>query len=125
MIKKVFESAKGCQNNFPRHFLYPQGEGVCPCLPSILPEYPVYLGVVKPPTLSDNTHRKSYALCQSFIYILAINKCSVLSRFIQRTAFVSEVSGAARCLRHLRGLRGLRRLRGLRHLRLSIPAHNC
>ncbi len=54
---------------FPNTFCIHRVKWVCPCLPSILTEYPVYLGVVKPPTLSDNIHGKSYALCQSFIYI--------------------------------------------------------
>ena len=27
IIRKVFENAKGCQNKFPGHFLYPEDEG--------------------------------------------------------------------------------------------------
>ncbi len=66
MCSRVQRDAKTI---FQDTFCIHRVRGVCPYLPSILIEYPVYLGVTKHPTLSDKIHGKSDALCQSFIYI--------------------------------------------------------
>ncbi len=57
---QLIYSSRNMPKQFSQTLLVSTGLGVCPCLPSILTEYPVYLGVGKPPTLSDNIHRKSY-----------------------------------------------------------------
>ena len=60
---------------FPDTFCIHRIRGVCPCLPSILTEYPVYPGVLKPPTpctLRDNIHVIFYALSILHVFDILI-----------------------------------------------------
>ena len=91
--------------------LYPQGQEVYPCLPSILTEYPVHLGVLKPPKLRVNICGKFYTLCQSFIHVLIGNKkCPLLNLLIDRhivLCYLMNWGGEIRCLRQ-RGREGVK-----------------
>ncbi len=75
--RKCSKVQRNAKTIFSDTFCIHRVRGVCPCLPSILTEYPVYLGVVKPPTLSES----SIVNLMHYVnpsYILAINKCSLL-----------------------------------------------
>ena len=98
--RKCLKVQRDVKTIFPGTFCIHRVRGVCPCLPSNLTEYPVYLGVVKPPTLSDNIHdihHKSYALCQSLTYIGNKQVLPTYTHCIM--CYLINWGGEIRCLR--------------------------